>query len=161
MPLGFFKKLLGGEKKEKVGHAIIVDEDPAMRELLELRLGELNYSVTKTENPGQAITAIAKCAEVSIFVIDVSKQLDESVTLARAIRERGDTKQTPIIFVSGNFAQSDMDKISKGIYNSASVVKPFSAKKFQEVIGGLKKATSNRRKKTSGRMPSVKGSYSE
>lgn len=103
------------------GHILIVDDEPAIREVVALNLISEGYQVVQAGDAHTALDAFAAQPCV-LAVLDVMLPDTDGFELARSLRERSDI---PIIMLSAR--DSDVDKaIGLGIGADDYVTKPFS-----------------------------------
>ncbi|MDB5847558.1 MAG: DNA-binding response regulator [Rhodoferax sp.] len=102
-------------------HILVVDDDPAMRELLTEYLGDNDLRVTAVATGGEMKATLA--AEViDLVVLDLRLNGEDGMQLARGLREQS---AIPVIIVTGK--QEEADRVM-GLEMAADdyVTKPFS-----------------------------------
>ena len=103
------------------GRILIVDDEPAIREVVALNLAAEGYEAVQAGDARAALDAFA-AQPCILAVLDVMLPDTDGFELARALRERSDI---PIIMLSAR--DSDVDKaIGLGIGADDYVTKPFS-----------------------------------
>ncbi len=80
---------------------LVIDDDPVMRRLLELRLTAPDRVVVTAETVGEAEQVLAN-AVVSLVVLDLFLPDADGRTLLAELRNRPGTAQLPIVVVSGS-----------------------------------------------------------
>lgn len=117
---------------------VIVDDDLAVRELVDATLGSENYNIFQAENGEQAIE-IAKTEKPDLIIMDIAMPggIDGFET-TRILKSDPETKGSVIIILSGK--SQDVER-KKGFEVGADdyFTKPFSPlaliKKVEEMIG--------------------------
>jgi two-component system response regulator MprA len=84
---------------------LVVDDDPAIAEILAEVLDEAGYRVRRAYDGRQALEEIARDPP-DLIVTDVMMPRIDGLTLTRRLRDRGD--QTPIVLMSAVFADVDL-----------------------------------------------------
>ncbi|APW44226.1 response regulator [Rhodoferax saidenbachensis] len=102
-------------------HILVVDDDPALRELLEEYLGDNELRVTAVAN-GDAMKKALDESVVDLVVIDLRLNGEDGMQLARGLREKS---AIPVIIITGR--QEEADRVM-GLEMAADdyVTKPFS-----------------------------------
>lgn len=111
---------------------LVVDDDVAIRELLEEHLTRVGYGVL-TAADGEQMQAQLDSAHVDLIVLDVMLPGDDGFTLCRRIREQS---RVPIIMLT---ASSDETDRVVGLELGADdyLAKPFSARELQARVKAL------------------------
>lgn len=103
------------------GRILVVDDEPAIREVVRLNLEAEGYEVVSAEGAASALRAFEEQPAV-LAILDVMLPDTDGFELARLLRERSDI---PIIMLSAR--DSDVDKaVGLGIGADDYVTKPFS-----------------------------------
>lgn len=103
------------------GCILVVDDEPAIREVVRLNLEAEGYEVTCAEDVARALAAFEHGRFV-LAILDVMLPDGDGFELARAIRDRSDI---PIMFLSAR--DTDVDKaVGLGVGADDYVTKPFS-----------------------------------
>jgi two-component system OmpR family response regulator len=102
-------------------HVLVVDDDPAMRELIGEYLSENDLRVTAVES-GAEMTRVLKEYVVDVILLDLRLGGEDGLRLARQVRE---TSEIPLIIVTGK--KEEADRVM-GLEMAADdyVTKPFS-----------------------------------
>lgn len=111
---------------------LVVDDDAAIRELLEEHLARVGYEVM-TAGDGEQMRSWLETAHVDLIVLDVMLPGDDGFTLCRQIREHS---QIPIIMLT---ASSDETDRVVGLELGADdyLAKPFSSRELQARVKAL------------------------
>ncbi|MBV8603968.1 MAG: response regulator [Pelomonas sp.] len=106
-------------------HVLVVDDDPAIRELITDYLVENELRVTAVAN-GAAMAAALAAEVVDLVLLDLRLNGEDGMQLARALRE---TRQIPLIIVTGK--RDEADRVM-GLELAADdyVNKPFSPREL-------------------------------
>jgi two-component system, OmpR family, response regulator len=104
-----------------VQHILVVDDDPAMRELLEAYLGENDFRVSLAEG-GAEMAEVLSTEAIDLVIMDLRLRGEDGMNLARELRA---TSRIPVIIVSGR--QDEADRVM-GLEIAADdyITKPFS-----------------------------------
>lgn len=109
---------------DRTVHAVVVDDESGVLELVRLRLERRGVTVTPFEMPGEAVDYIADPTHrVDVVVTDLTMPSMTGVDLIRAVRT--DRPELPIIVMSGyGPGLHDDDRADLGI--SVVIDKPFT-----------------------------------
>jgi two-component system, OmpR family, response regulator len=102
-------------------HILVVDDDPALRELLAEYLAENQLNVT-TASTGAEMDRAMKDAVIDLVVLDLRLADEDGMQLARQLRE---TSEVPVIIVTGKREEADR-VMGLEIAADDYVTKPFS-----------------------------------
>jgi two-component system OmpR family response regulator len=102
-------------------HILVVDDDPALRELMTAYLTENEFQVTAVAT-GAEMTAVLQDSVIDLVLLDLRLGGEDGMQLARGLR---DTSELPVIIVTGK--QDEADRVM-GLEIAADdyVTKPFS-----------------------------------
>ncbi|MDM0113631.1 response regulator [Variovorax sp. J22R133] len=102
-------------------HILVVDDDPALRELMSDYLAENEFKVTAVSS-GAEMNAILQESVIDLVMLDLRLSGEDGMQLARSLR---DTSDLPVIIVTGK--QDEADRVM-GLEIAADdyVTKPFS-----------------------------------
>lgn len=112
---------------------MVVDDEMAMRRILELHLDKLGYDVVTAESAAKAMEILSdkekekKSGKFCLFVMDIIMPGENGITLARKVRSLPRYSKTPILIVSGAFPPSQLEKVKAQIPNVHFVLKPFKS----------------------------------
>ncbi|WP_417567556.1 response regulator [Marinobacter sp.] len=117
---------------ERKPSILVVDDDLAIRELLQEHLSRVGYAVL-TAGDGDQMQSQLGSAHVDLIVLDVMLPGDDGFTLCRQIREHS---RVPIIMLT---ASSDETDRVVGLELGADdyLAKPFSARELQARVKAL------------------------
>jgi len=106
-------------------HVLVVDDDPAVRELLNEYLAENDLRVTAVAS-GTAMNEVLDQQAIDLVLLDLKLPGEDGMQLARALRERGNV---PIVLVTGK--KDEADRVM-GLELGADdyVTKPFSPREL-------------------------------
>ncbi|MBD9667323.1 response regulator [Variovorax sp. VRV01] len=102
-------------------HILVVDDDPALRELMIAYLTENEFQVTAVAT-GNEMTAVLQDSVIDLVLLDLRLGGEDGMQLARGLR---DNSELPVIIVTGK--QDEADRVM-GLEIAADdyVIKPFS-----------------------------------
>jgi two-component system OmpR family response regulator len=106
-------------------HILVVDDDPALRELLLGYLGEADMRVTAVDN-GRRLFEVFDQEAIDLVVLDLRLPGEDGLALARQLRERA---PVPVILLTGRAEEADR---VMGLELGADdyVTKPFSPREL-------------------------------
>jgi two-component system, chemotaxis family, chemotaxis protein CheY len=112
--------------------ALIVDDSVSMRAIVAFTLRQAGFDVVEGENGRDALIKMAG-RKIEIIVTDLNMPVMDGFTFIRAVRERPDSKFTPILMLT---TESQGDKKQKGKAAGATgwIVKPFNPQKLLDAI---------------------------
>ena len=91
-------------------HALVVDDDPDLRNLVRVVLEPRGFDVTEADNGGEALVALHTDGLPDVVVLDVQMpDLDGWETLA-AIRSQQRTATVPVILCTVRAQQPDVER---------------------------------------------------
>jgi signal transduction histidine kinase len=103
---------------------LIVDDDPVIRSLMRDSLEDDGFTVTEAEN---GVEACERCAEAvpALIVVDAMMPVMDGFELCRALRQRPQTAQVPILMATG---LDDADSIARAYEDGATdfIAKPLN-----------------------------------
>ena len=105
-------------------HVLIVEDEPAQREVLSYNLEAEGFRTTKAEDGEQALVLIDEDAP-DVIVLDWMLPNLSGIEVCRQLKTRADTRDVPIIMLSAR--SEEVDKV-RGLETGADdyVVKPYS-----------------------------------
>ncbi len=115
--------------------ALVVEDDPAIRELLRLHLGLAGYEVEETGDGRHALER-ARAQPYDLLVLDVMLPGLDGVSLCRAVRADGPNVDTPTLMLTARDTESD--KVV-GLESGADdyLTKPFGVRELVARIGAI------------------------
>lgn len=109
---------------------LIVDDDPASRRLLEVRLRPMECDVTTAGNGEQALSAIRKDAP-DLVLLDLQMPRMGGIEVLRALHQEGINIPTVVITAHGSI-ESAVEAMKEGAYDF--ITKPVDANHFDIVV---------------------------
>ncbi|MBU2866270.1 phosphate regulon transcriptional regulator PhoB [Pacificibacter marinus] len=105
-------------------HVLLVEDEPAQREVLGYNFESEGFQVTKAENGDDALMFVNEEAP-DIIVLDWMLPGVSGIEICRRLKSRAETRQIPIIMLSAR--SEDVDRV-RGLETGADdyVVKPYS-----------------------------------
>jgi DNA-binding response OmpR family regulator len=117
------------------GTILVVEDEPAIRDLLRLHLGLAQFDVREEANGRRALDT-ARTERFVLIILDVMLPGLDGVTLCRALRTEGVSRDTPILMLTARDAESD--KVV-GLESGADdyVAKPFGIRELLARVEAL------------------------
>jgi two-component system alkaline phosphatase synthesis response regulator PhoP len=114
---------------------LVVDDDLAVRELIQLTLHQAGYEVLSASN-GKSAVEIARNEKPNLILLDVRLPLMDGYEVCRQITSDPTTKNIPVIFVT---ARGQIEEIRLGLSAGAVdyFVKPFSPELLKKRVREL------------------------
>ena len=105
-------------------HVLVIEDEPAQREVLSYNLNAKGYRVTTAENGEQGLLVVAEDAP-DVIVLDWMLPHVSGIEICRQLKTRNDTRTIPIIMLSAR--SEEVDKV-RGLETGADdyVVKPYA-----------------------------------
>jgi len=110
---------------ERPARVLVVEDDPAIRELLRTSLSRAGYDVALAEHGLDALVQIDRARDKPhLLLCDIMLPELDGLQLVRALKSRQETRGIPVVFIT---AKSDSKTIAEGISAGARyyVTKPF------------------------------------
>ena len=104
----------------------VIEDDPALRALLETTLARGGYDVSLAAHGLDALLQIDRAQpKPHLLIVDIMLPELDGLTLVRALKKKPETKNIPVIFLT---AKADARTIAEGISVGAKfyVTKPFA-----------------------------------
>ncbi|MFO7529469.1 MAG: response regulator transcription factor [Marinobacter sp.] len=111
---------------------LVVDDDAAIRELLQEHLSRVGYEI-RTAEDGDRMRVLLNERPADLIVLDVMLPGDDGFTLCRQIREHS---QVPIIMLTASSDETDR-VVGLEIGADDYLAKPFSARELQARVKAL------------------------
>ncbi len=133
--------MLGAKPKEtaKIRSALIAEDDPTSRKLIEMTLAKLGFkNVVSVEDGMEAWKAIEAAADpFSIIIADWNMPFATGIELLQQVRENG--IQTPFVIITGkNSVEAAVEAKETGV--TAFLAKPYTvdqlSRRIKEVLLG-------------------------
>lgn len=124
-------------KPKAVGRVLIVEDDDAIRTLLERALASRGFDVVTARDGHEALAAVGAAAP-DLAIVDVMMPGLDGFSFVLRLRKRASTADLPVVFMS---ARTDARSIKTGIGLGARqyVTKPFKMRtlidKIERVMG--------------------------
>ena len=109
------------------GKILVADDDQHMRVLLHKRLTSVGYDVILVEDGGECIDAIRK-EKPDLIILDVHMPIMDGGDVAAWLKENNDTKNIPVIFLTGLLSKDEEQNVSDGKH--FMMAKPFDPEKL-------------------------------
>jgi len=111
---------------------LVVEDEPAIQELISVTLTRNGHSVTRTANAAEAYRAVSE-ALPDVILLDWMLPDGSGLAIARRLRSDARTREVPIIMLTARAA--DDDKVA-GLDSGADdyVTKPFSPRELEARI---------------------------
>jgi two-component system phosphate regulon response regulator PhoB len=111
---------------------LVVEDEPAIQELISVTLARNGHSVTRTANAAEAYKAVSE-ALPDVILLDWMLPDGSGLAIARRLRSEARTREVPIIMLTARAA--DDDKVA-GLDSGADdyVTKPFSPRELEARI---------------------------
>ena len=108
---------------------LVVEDDAAIRELLQLHLGLAGFDVEEEAN-GRAALERARRTRFDLLVLDVMLPGLDGVSVCRALRTAGANVETPILMLTARDSEADT---VIGLESGADdyLTKPFGVRELQ------------------------------
>lgn len=117
-------------------HLLIVDDDPHIRSVLRIALGQAGYDVTEAGDGAEGL-AKARSGRFDLIVLDIGLPEMDGLALCRALRASHDT---PVLFLTAR--QDEIDRVlGFELGGDDYVTKPFSPRELVARIGAILKRT--------------------
>ncbi len=109
-------------------HVLLVEDEPAQREVLAYNLEAEGYAVSRAENGEEALLQIDEITP-DLVILDWMMPLVSGIEVCRQLKTREDTRNIPVIMLS---ARSEEVDTVRGLETGADdyVVKPYSLREL-------------------------------
>ncbi len=110
---------------DRQAHILVVEDEPALRQLLEAALGKAGYRVSLAVDGLDALVQIDRAEpKHDLLLVDLMMPELDGLSLVKALKTRRETKGIPVVIVT---AKTDSRSIADGITAGAKyyVTKPF------------------------------------
>jgi DNA-binding response OmpR family regulator len=116
-------------------HALVVEDDAAIREILELHLGLAGFTIEGVPDGRRALDRIRQ-QRFDLLLLDVMLPGLDGVSLCRAARNDGPNVDTPILMLTARDSESDT---VVGLESGADdyLTKPFGIRELQARVSAL------------------------
>lgn len=107
----------------------IVDDDPDLRNLLQVVLRSNQYSVDVYQSGEDFLTRYSGTSD--LFLIDINLGGISGVEICHSLKQQAATKEIPVIIIS---AHPEIDKLSKEVCAEGFLTKPFTRHSLLELV---------------------------
>ncbi|MEP5729687.1 MAG: phosphate regulon transcriptional regulator PhoB [Sulfitobacter sp.] len=109
-------------------HVLLVEDEPAQREVLSYNLEAEGYTVSRAENGEEAMLLVAEITP-DLIILDWMMPLLSGIEVCRQLKSREETKAIPVIMLSAR--SEEMDTV-RGLETGADdyVIKPYSVREL-------------------------------
>ena len=111
---------------------LIVDDSPTMRQMLAFTLQGAGYEVAEAEN-GVAALELLDQRRCDLVIADINMPRMDGITLIQKLREREDSRFTPILVLTTESAP-DMKQKGREAGATGWIVKPFNPERLLQII---------------------------
>jgi len=116
------------------GHVLIVDDDPQIRSVLRIALGQAGYEVSEAGDGAEGL-AKARSSRFDLVVLDIGLPEMDGLAVCRNLRA---TDATPVLFLTAR--QDEIDRVlGFELGGDDYVTKPFSPRELVARIGAILK----------------------
>jgi DNA-binding response OmpR family regulator len=114
---------------------LVIEDEPAIRELLRLHLGLAGFNIKEAAD-GRAGLTLGRTERFDVVILDVMLPGLDGVTVCRALRAEGESRDTPILMLTAR--DSESDKVV-GLESGADdyVAKPFGMRELLARVQAL------------------------
>lgn len=109
---------------------LVIDDDPSVRRMLKLILGQDGYEVCCASDGVQGLDALERCTR-DVIVLDMQMPGMDGMTFYRTLRERGCA--TPVLVLSANAAAA----AARELHAQGYLAKPFEPDVFTAHVARL------------------------
>ncbi len=114
-------------------HILVVDDERHVVQVVQAMLERKGHEVTVATDGQEALDKIEKRLPDLVLLDIVMPNLD-GATLAHRLRQRADTRDIPVIFLTGLFETGEQRRRGPRIGGQLILAKPFDALELFEVI---------------------------
>lgn len=115
-------------------HLLIVDDDPHIRSVLRIALGQAGYEVSEAGDGAEGL-AKARSGRFDLIVLDIGLPEMDGLAMCRTLRA---TNATPVLFLTAR--QDEIDRVlGFELGGDDYVTKPFSPRELVARIGAILK----------------------
>ena len=114
---------------------LVIEDEPAVRDLLRLHLGLAGFTIKEAAD-GRAGLTLGRTERFDVVILDVMLPGLDGVTVCRALRAEGESRDTPILMLTAR--DSESDKVV-GLESGADdyVAKPFGMRELLARVQAL------------------------
>ena len=85
---------------------LVIEDEPAIRDLLRLHLGLAGFTVEETGDGREGLTR-ARAEQFDVIILDVMLPGLDGVTVCRALRAEGESRDAPILMLTARDREPD------------------------------------------------------
>jgi len=113
-------------------NALVVDDDPVQLEILEFRLRQLNFQVTKLSS-GAGLQETARSLQPHLILLDIELPDGDGIDLCRGLSDDRQTCEIPVVLLSGT-ERSDVVRAARGAGSRFFLRKPYDPNALALII---------------------------
>ena len=112
---------------------LVLDDDPSLRHMLEMLLGQDGHSVVCA---GDVRSALAQCRVQlpDLMIVDLMLPIEDGEMFVREFRRHWRHERVPVIVLSASSARNE---IARRLGVEATLAKPFSGEHLRELVARL------------------------
>jgi CheY-like chemotaxis protein len=116
-----------------VPNILVVDDDPALRRILQMTLELEGYQITLAENGEEALRALARTPLPDVVILDVMMPKVDGLQVLQQARQHPRTADIPVILLT---ARRDADDLWEGWRRGVDyyITKPFDVEDLLRVL---------------------------
>ncbi len=115
--------------------ALVVDDSAAMRRQLRQSLERAGLEVEEAADGAEAFRKL-RGTRADVILTDINMPVLDGLKLIALVRSGGDHQRTPIVVISTEGAQADIDR-ARGLGANAYLVKPIQSGQLVELVKEL------------------------
>jgi CheY-like chemotaxis protein len=132
--MGFLDRLFG-RRKRNGPEVLLVDDEDHVHRVATVHLDRHDANVVSARSSQEALTlAGSDDHRFKLFILDIMMPGENGIALAKKIRKVKRYQKTPILFVSGAFPPSQLEKVRKEIPHADFLTKPFRVEQFNAAV---------------------------
>ncbi len=106
-----------------MANVLVVDDDPAARDLVVTVLGYCNHQMSQAVDGAEALIAVQK-QQPELIIADLLMPTMDGFEFVRRLRELPQFQQTPVIFYTASYIESEVRNLSRACGVSHIISKP-------------------------------------
>jgi len=118
--------------KSKPAKVMVIDDEPEITDIIETFLETAGYEV-KSENSSTIGIERAKTFLPDLILLDIMMPFMDGYEICRELKKGEETKNIPVVFLTGKDAQSDEGKSFK-VGGVLYIKKPFSCERLLDIV---------------------------
>lgn len=116
--------------RTRTGHILVIDDEPAIRGVLERALGRLGHRVASAGSRAEALALVEREPSFDLVISDVMLGAERGPAVVAALE---DLLETPVLFISG-YADTSEVEVPAG---APVLAKPFGLEELEEHVNQL------------------------